>query len=181
MKNRIILSTALAAFAFAGVASASTGGDGSAGSATMGVTATIVGSISLTVSTDSLGYAVTGSGSSAGTMALGSVQMYGGTVPTNVVRSLTGSTSFTLTTPFDVTALLANSSSSTFVLSAWLTSTDAVNTWTIGTVGLTTTAQPIASTAAYTTVTPYSFALTIPAANTSGSISNTINLGALAN
>src|ERR1700733_8397604 len=96
MKNKCILTSVLSAFALAGVAGAQTG------SGTLGVTATVQGSINLTFLTDASGLAVTGTGTSAASLPNGNRSMYSGTLPTNVTRTVNGITSFSLATPFDV-------------------------------------------------------------------------------
>src|ERR1700674_860493 len=88
MKNGFVLSTALSAFAFIGIANAQTG------SGTLGVSATVTGSISLTFVTDASGMTVTGTGSSTASLPFGTVSMYSGSVPTNVTKTVSGTTSF---------------------------------------------------------------------------------------
>src|SRR5580693_4345619 len=111
MKHTIALTTALSAFALVGLANAqvTTGG-------TLGVTANIEGSINLIFTTATGGFAVTGTGTATASLLFGNVQMYGGTVPTNVTRTLTGKTAFTLTTPVNVEVDLANQVSSDYSL-----------------------------------------------------------------
>jgi hypothetical protein len=177
MKNKIFLTTALSAIAFSGLANAQATGGG-----TMGVTANIVGSLNVTITTDGSGFLVTGSGSSAGSLALGNVQMYGGTVPTNVTRTTTSTTSFTLATPFDIRVDLANDVSSTFGMTANLASADTNgNVYTLGGTTLTTSPLSFATLASYATATSYPFTVTILAANNSGSLTNSIVLTANAN
>ena len=84
MKKGIIATLALSAFSVAGIASAQTG------SGTLGVTATVQGSIDLTFVTDASGLAVTGTGTSAASLAFGAVGMYGGTTPANVTKTVHG-------------------------------------------------------------------------------------------
>jgi hypothetical protein len=107
--------------------------------------------------------------------------MYGGTVPGNVTRTLTSNTAFTVATPFDVEVDKANSSSTGFTLSAQLNSADAVNTWAIGATTITNSATQLTTTGTYTTPAAYTLNLTIPATNTSGSVSNQIVFTATAN
>src|ERR1700674_2515585 len=126
MKNKFILTSVLSAVALAGVASAQTG------SGALGVTAEVAGSINLTFVTDASGLAVTGTGTSTASLPFGTVSMYSGTVPTNVTKTVNGTTSFDLSTPFDVRVDLANSASTTYTLTATLATSDAVNTWSIG-------------------------------------------------
>src|ERR1700679_2037739 len=112
MKTRFVLVTLLSALVITGAASAQTG------SGTLGINATIQGSINLTFLTDASGMAVTGTSSSTASLPMGTVSMYGGTVPANVTKTVNGAAvSFNLSTPFDVRVDLANSSSTTFTLS----------------------------------------------------------------
>jgi len=177
MKTNIVLTVALSGFAFLGIANAQITSSG-----TMGVTADIEGSINLLFSTATGGFAVTGTGTATASLPFGNVQMYGGTVPTNVVRTLTGSTSFTLTTPVNVEVDLANSTSGTFGLLANLATADAVNSWTFNSVAVTSAGViPQVTLATYQIATPYNLAVTIPASNTSGTLTNTLNFTATAN
>src|SRR5580698_8604748 len=132
MKQTFALRIALGALAVLGVANAQTTSGG-----TMGVTAHIQGSINLIFSTATGGFAVTGTGTATASLPFGSVQMYGGTVPTNVTRTLTGKTAFTLTTPVNVEVDLANSTSATYGVLVNLTTTDAVNSWTFNSIAVT--------------------------------------------
>src|SRR3954468_10770328 len=125
MKYRLI-TLIVAAFTLIGVASAQTG------SGTLGVSETVAGSINLTFVTDASGLAVTGTGTSTAALPFGTVSMYGGTIPANVTKTVSGTTSFSVATPFDVKVDLANSASATFILTATLATPDAVNTWLIG-------------------------------------------------
>ena len=175
MKNKFILTSVLSAFALTGVANAQVG------SGTLGVTATVQGSINLTFVTDASGLAVTGTGTSAASLPFGTVGMYGGTVPTNVTKTL-GATSFSLSTPFDVRVDLANSASTTYTLAATLAAADSINTWTLGPTDISSGASfALTSTGAYATALPYTLKLTVPASETAGVITNTINFTATGN
>ena len=173
MQNKFILTTVLSAFALIGVANAQTG------SGTLGVTATVQGSINLTFVTDASGLAVTGTGTSTASLPLGNVSMYSGTVPANVTKTI-GATSFSLSTPFDVRVDLANSASTTYTLTATLAAADSINTWWLGAIDV-SAAAPNALTAAgvFGTAVPYTFKLTVPASATAGLVSNTINFTAV--
>ena len=165
MKNKLVLMTVMSAFGLAGVANAQT----SAGN--LGVTANIEGSINLLFSTATGGFAVTGTGTATASLPFGNVQMYGGTVPTNVVRTLTGKTAFTLTTPVNVEVDLANSTSATFGVLVNLTSADAVNTWTFNAIAVTDIgSDPSSYSRHLSDGDPYNLAVTIPASNTSGTL-----------
>ena len=173
MKNRLILTLVLSAFALTGVANAQTG------SGTLGVSASVQGSINLTFVTDASGLAVTGTTTSTASLPFGNVSMYRGTVPTNLTKPV-HATSFDLTTPYDVRVDLANSASTTYTLTATLAAADSINTWSLGAIDI-SAAAPHALTAAgeFGTAVPYTLKLTVPASATAGSISNTINFTAV--
>jgi hypothetical protein len=84
MRSRMVSTVLLGACLLTGVASAQTG------SGTLGVTATVVGSISLTFVTDASGLAVTGTGTGTASLAFGTVSMLGNSVPTGVTRRSMG-------------------------------------------------------------------------------------------
>src|SRR4029077_15944274 len=155
MKNRLILTLVLSAFALTGVANAQTG------SGTLGVSATVQGAINLTFVTDASGLAVTGTTTSTASLPFGNVSMYSGTVPTNVTKAV-HATSFDLSTPFDVRVDLANSASATYTLAAMLAAADAVNVWTLGPTNISAGAShAVTATGAYATALPYTLKLTI--------------------
>jgi len=152
------------------------------GSGTMGVTATVVGTLNLTFITDAAGMTVGGTGTAAGTLAFGNVQMFGAAPVTNLTQTVNGVASFTISTPVDIRADLSNTTSPNFTLAATLTTADATNVWTVGGVNISSgTITTIAAAAAYATNTPYVFALTIPATEAAGLITNTINFTATSN
>ena len=177
MQNKSILTTILSAFALIGVANAQTG------SGTIGVTATVQGSINLTFVTDASGLAVTNTGTSTASLPFGTVSLYGGTVPANVTKTVTGSTSFSLATPFDVRVDLANSASATYILTAVLATADPTNTWLIGSSDISASGTPtnLNATGAYHTNTPYTLKLTVPSSAAAGLISNSISFTAVGN
>jgi hypothetical protein len=174
MTNRIVLTSVLSAFALAGLANAQTG------SGTLGVTATVDGSINLTFVTDASGLAVTGTTTSTASLPFGHVQMYGGTVPAGVTKTVSGTTSFSLATPFDVRVDLANSASTTYTLNATLATADAVNKWFIGATDI-SSAAAFALTAAgeFGTAVPYTLKITVPASEAGGLITNSIGFTAI--
>ncbi len=146
----------------------------------MAVTATVVGSMSMTFSTDASGITLGGSGTSAATIAFGSVQAYGGSVPAGVTKTVTPP-NWTLSTPFDVDVEIANLVSANYTLTAQLQSADATNTWKLDATTITNAgAATLTSTGSYG-VTVYTFGLTIPFGATPGAISNTLNFVATAN
>jgi len=150
-------------------------------SGTVAVTATVGSSVSLTFVTDPSGITLSGTGTSAATIAFGSVQAYGGVVPVNVTKSVNGTTNWKLSTPFDVVVQVANQTSSNYTLTAQLNTADGVNTWQIGATTVTSaSAASLTTTGAYGT-TVYTLNLTIPFSEAAGAISNTINFVATAN
>ena len=177
MRNKFILASALSAFALIGVASAQTG------SGTLGVTATVQGSLNLTFVTDASGLAVTGTGTSVASLPFGNVRMFGGTVPANVTKTVNGTTSFSLATPFDVRVDLANSASATYILSALLATADAANVWLLGATDISAsgTASTLTATGAYAAAVPYTLHLTVPATEAAGLITNSIGFTAVGN
>ncbi len=176
MKNKLILTTVLSTFALLGVANAQTG------SGTLGVTATITGSLSLTFVTDASGIALTGSGTSTASLAFGAVSRYAGSVPGGVTKTVNGTTSFSLATPFDVRADLANSASATYILTATLATPDATNVWAIGAIAISDGgAAQLTATGQYATDVPYTLQLTIPSTEAAGAISNSIGFTAVGN
>ncbi len=177
MKNSFTVAIALFAFAFTGLLNAQAG---VSGSGTLGVTANLQSSILLTFSAATSGAAITGTGTSAGSLAFGTVQMYGGSVASGVTRTLTGTTGFTLSTPINIQVQVANSASAAYTLAAVLTTADAVNTWTFNGVILSATTASITVAGLYGT-TPYPFVLGVPASEATSSISNTINFTATTN
>jgi hypothetical protein len=147
---------------------------------TIAVSATTVASISLTFVTDASGITLGNSGQSAVTLAFGSVQAYGGTVPSGVTETVNGTSTWSLSTPIDVVIQVANQNSSNYTLSAGLQNADGTNTWQLGATSLTATPATLTSAGVYGT-TVYTFKLTIPFSAPAGAISNTINFTATAN
>jgi hypothetical protein len=165
----------VACIALVGVPASATSATG-----TVAVTATTVASVSLTFVTDGAGITLGGTGTSAATIAFGSVQAYGGSVPANVTKTVNGIINWSLSTPFDVVVEVANQTSSNYTLTAALQTADATNTWALGATNLSTTAATLTATGAYGS-TAYTFKLTIPFSAAAGAISNTINFTATAN
>jgi hypothetical protein len=109
--------------------------------------------------------------------------MFSGTVPANVTKTVNSTTSFDLSTPFDVRVDLANSTSTTYTLAAMLSAAEAAGkVWTLGPTDISAGAShAMTSTGVYATAVPYTLKLTIPATAAAGSVSNTINFTATAN
>jgi hypothetical protein len=174
MKNKFLLASVLSAFAITGVASAQTG------SGTLGVTADVAGSINLTFVKDASGIALTGAGTSTASLDFGSVSMFGGSVPTGVTKTVHGTTSFDLSTPFDVRVDLANSASATYTLTATLATADNVNVWSIGATDISSAAGfALTATGEYGTALPYALKVNVPASAAAGAISNSIGFTAV--
>ncbi|HLX00302.1 MAG TPA: hypothetical protein VKR82_16805 [Candidatus Acidoferrales bacterium] len=131
-----------------------------------------IGIIGINLVTDPSGIALTGSGTTAAVMSLGTVQAYGGTVPTGVTKNL-NATSFTLNTIVDLQVTFLGILSPSYTLTAQLLTTDVINTWKINSKTLSTTATTITSSGAYGT-TPVNFALTVPFSEAAGTFANTI-------
>jgi hypothetical protein len=176
MKRQLILISVLSAFT--GLVSAQVTGGG-----TLGVTADIQGSILVTFISDGSGLAVTGTGSSSGSLPFSNEQMYGGTPATGVTKTLTSNTSYTLSTPVDIQVDVANTASSSYLLKAWLTTADTHHTWTFNSVDLTSSSQTVDATGTYGQPNAYTFVLTVPASSNgaANTISNTVNFTATAN
>jgi hypothetical protein len=172
---RSLIAAILAFFLYANVASATTA------SASMAVSVTVASSVGFTIQTDASGLTLGNSGTSAVTAAFGTMSAYGGTVPTGVTRTVNGTTSWKISTPFDVVIEVANQSSSNYTLTAQLQTSDSTNTWQVGSTTV-TSASPatLTSTGTYGT-TSMTFNLTIPFSESAGTISNTINFVATAN
>jgi len=174
MKKTFILASVLSAFALTGIASAQTG------SGTLGVTATVTGSINLTFVTDASGLAVTGTGTSTASLPFGTVSMYAGSVPANVTKTIHGTTSFDLSTPFDVQVDLANSASTTYTLTATLATADAVNVWSIGATDISSAAAfALTSAGEFGSAVPYTLKINVPASEAAGLITNSIGFTAV--
>ena len=146
-------------------------------------------SLTFTLRSDASGLTLGGSGTSSASMSLGSMQAFGGPVPSGVTKTTAGS-SWTISTPFDVTVTCKNltsllpctlATSGSYVLTAQLQSADATNTWKVGGLTLTNVSVSTLSSSASYGQTAYTFALTVPFNESSGIISNHINFVAIAN
>jgi hypothetical protein len=148
---------------------------------TLNVTATVQGSIGLVFNSDAAGVALTGSGTNAATLAFGPVSAFGAL--SAGVNRVVGATNFTVSSAVDVNVTKTNSASANYSLTAQLGAADAVNTWQVGGVTVTSAAQaPITATGAYATNVNFPVAITVPFATASGTlISNTITYRATAN
>lgn len=175
-KLTMLFAAAALTIAMSSVASAQT----ATATGTLAVSATVQGTMSLTFKSDAAGIALGNSGTSAATMAFGTVQAFGGTTPANVTNT-TLANAFRLDTLFDITVQKSNITSTDYNLTAQLASADANNTWSIGGVGVKSgAAAPILANGTYGD-TQLSFALTVPFTAPAGSINNTVNFTASPN
>lgn len=154
-----------------------------AANGTLTVTATVNGSIKLVFNSDAAGVPLSsGAGTNVATLAFGNVSAFGA-IAANITRTVIAGTSFTVSTPVDVLVTKANSASANYKLTAQLGAADAVNTWQVGGVTVTSAAAAnITLTGAYAANVPEAVAITVPFATANGTvISNTINYTATAN
>src|SRR5712671_1058840 len=151
-------------------------------SGTLTVTATVNGSINLVFNSDAAGVALaSGAGTNAATLAFGNVSAFGA-VAAGVVRTTTATT-FTVSSAVDVLVSKTNSASANYTLKAQLGAADAVNTWQVGGVSVTSAAQStLTATGTYAANSNFPVAITVPFTTASGTnISNTVNYTATAN
>ncbi len=151
-------------------------------SGTLTVTATVNGSINLVFNSDAAGVALaSGAGTNAATLAFGNVSAFGA-VAAGVVRTTTATT-FTVSSAVDVLVSKTNSASANYTLKAQLGAADAVNTWQVGGIAVTSAAQStVTATGTYAANSNFPVAITVPFTTASGTvISNTINYQATAN
>jgi hypothetical protein len=137
------------------------------------------------IDSDPSGIVLSGSGTAATSANFGSVQAFGGTVPAGVTKAV-GASSFTLNTKIDVNVSkgaldVLDLLSPNYTLTARLQSADAQNTWKWNSVALSTVSATITNAGTYMSTTSYTFSLTIPFAEAAGTISNTVQLTAVAN
>jgi len=144
------------------------------------VTATVESSIALTFENDAAGVALTGAGTNAATMALGAISAYN-TVSTPGVTRTVSATDFTVSSPFGVKVVKANSSSASYTLAASLASADASNTWRVNATSLTTSNQNLGSSYAYGSAVAHTMSLTVPFSASTGAISKVLNFTATSN
>jgi hypothetical protein len=149
-------------------------------SGTLTVTANVESSIGLTFENDAAGVAMAGAGTNAATMALGSISAYGTIATPGVTRTLTA-TNFTVSSPFGVKVIKANTSSATYTLAAALGSADSTNTWRINSVALNTSNQNLGTTYAYDSPVAHTMHLTVPFTASTGSVNKVLNFTATAN
>ena len=149
-------------------------------SGTLTVTATVESSIGLTFENDAAGVALAGAGTNAATMALGTISAYN-TIGTPGVTRTVAATNFTVSSPFGVKVVKANTSSANYTLAAALGSADATNTWRINATALTTSNQNLGATYGYDAPVAHTVYLTVPFTASTGAISKVLNFTATAN
>jgi hypothetical protein len=147
---------------------------------TLTVTATVESSIGLTFENDAAGVALAGAGTNAATMALGAISAYN-TVATPGVTRTVSSSDFTVSSPFAVKVVKANTASASYTLAAALGSADSTNAWRINAVSLTTANQNLGSSYAYGSSVAHTMYLTVPFSASTGAISKVVNFTATAN
>jgi hypothetical protein len=180
MRNKANLLAGLLAGLFLMPGSALAQGQTSSG--TLTVTAQVQSSISLTFITDPNGVALTGSGTNVATLNFGSVSQF--VTPPSKVTETIAATSFTVSTPFDISVVKSNVTSANYVLTAEVQTADPVNSWMIDTFPLTVVpaaATSLTVTGVYGTNVVHTLYLTIPFSAGATVISNSINFVATAN
>jgi hypothetical protein len=178
VSTRHLLSAALVAASLLTIPSFAAAQDTSTG--TLTVTATVESSIGLTFENDTAGVALTGAGTNAATMALGTISAYSVIATTGVTRSVAAS-DFTVSSPFGIKVVKANTSSADYRLAAALGSADTTNTWKINAVTLTTSNQNVGTTYGYGSPVAHTMSLTVPFSASTGAISKVLNFTATAN
>ncbi len=166
-----ILVTTLLAGAKVASAQTSTG--------TLTVTANVVSSIGLTFETDTAGVSLAGASTNAATMDFGTISAYG-TITGGVTRTV-GASDFTVSSPFGVHVVRANSISASYALGVALATTDVTNTWKVNSTTLTLLNQNLGGSYTYGTTVAHTLYLTVPLAASSGAISKVVNFTATAN
>lgn len=147
---------------------------------TLTVTATVESSIALTFENDAAGVSMTGAGTNAATMALGTVSAYN-TISTPGVTRTVGAADFTVSSPFGVKVVKANTASASYTLAAALGSADATNTWKINSTTLTTSNQNLGASYTYGSPVAHTVYLTVPFSSSTGAVSKVLNFTATAN
>lgn len=178
MRTKSFLRAAMVAAILTAIPAVAAAQDTATGALT--VTATVDSSIALTFENDAAGVALAGAGSSAATMALGTISAYETISTPGVTRSVTAS-DYTVSSLFGVKVVKANSTSSNYTLAAALGSADATNTWKINSTTLTTSNQDLGTTYGYGSAVAHTMSLTIPVTASAGAISKVINFTATAN
>lgn len=178
MRTKHLLRAALVAAGLVTIPSFAAAQDSAAG--TLTVTATIESSIGLTFENDAAGVALTGAGTNAATMALGAISAYNTIAAPGVARTVSAS-DFTVSSPFAVRVVKANTSSASYSLAAALGAADSTNSWRINATALTTSNQSLGASFAYGSPVAHTMYLTVPFSASTGAISKVLNFTATAN
>lgn len=150
---------------------------------TLTVTATVESSIALEFQTNGSGVTLTGAGTNTATLDFGTVSAYGTIATPNVTRTVTGGGSpfFSVSSPFDIEVLQANSSSPTYTLEVALAVADPTNTWRVNATTLTTANQTLGAAYSYASAIAHTLYLDVPLSAAAGGISQDIDFTATAN
>lgn len=178
MSTKHLLKAAVVAASLVTIPSVAAAQDTAAG--TLTVTATVESSIGLTFENDAAGVALTGAGTNAATMALGAISAYNTIAAPGVTRTVAAA-DFTVSSPFAVKVVKANTSSSNYTLAAALGAADSTNSWRINSTSLTTASATLGSSYAYGAAVPHTMYLTVPFSASTGAISKVLNFTATAN
>jgi hypothetical protein len=166
------------------ISSAAMAQAGQTTSGTLTVQAIVNSSLTLIFNSDASGIGLSsGDGTSTATLNFGNISAFGPLGSPNITRTVVPGTSFTVSTPVDVTVSKANITSANYTLKAQLGTADATNTWAVGGTTVTgASAATITSTGAYGAKTPETIAITVPFATAGGtSVNNTISFTATTN
>lgn len=155
----------------------------SSNTATLTVTGEVVGTLTLTVD-----------GAGAGTFTLpgvaaqtdvGAMSKYGAAPTNGFVRTVNGTTSWTLSSNIGVRVEKANLTSDTYILNARLTTAPPAGVvWALGTSSPLTaaaTATPVTSTGVYGGSQPYAWSITIADSELAATVNNTVEFTAVSN
>jgi hypothetical protein len=178
--GNLLLKRTVIAFGAVLVLGASSAAAQDTSTGTLTVTATVASSIGLTFENDVAGVSLTGAGTNAATMAMGTISAYGTIATAGVTRTRTAS-DFTVSSPFGVKVVRANSSSADYTLAVALASADATNTWKVNSTTLTTSNQNLGTSYGYGSSVSHTVYLTVPFSASTGAISKVLNFTATAN
>jgi hypothetical protein len=103
------------------------------------------------------------------------------TISTPGVSRTVSASDFTVSSPFGVKVVKANSSSANYTLSAALGSADATNTWKINSTTLSTSSQSLGASYSYGSAVSHTVYLTVPFTASTGAVSKVLNFTAVAN
>ena len=173
MKKILAVSIITATFGLASVASAATS------SGTLTVTGTVDSSVSLTI--ESAGGTTSGTGTSAATSSLGSINKYG-SAPTGFTLAQ-GASNWTLSSTVGVKVDKANLTSTDYTLTAQLGSAPASGIdWKLnGSTLSDSAATTLTSTGTYGSTGSYSWDIVVADSAAAAAIDNTINFTATSN